>query len=252
MVVWFGFGHLGERGRIAACASNLKVLGTGIQCDVNDHDDGLPTAAIDLQNTKLSWDQSLFVCLKPGLARTTGAYEHRQLLMAVRSRFLCPSDPVTRSGFPRSYAMQGRDMTYGWPPTADDMTGVGLFWNSRTVQEILGAEVVPSAMNNPDSLPRLKQSILSDPANTMMLTELCDQNNTLEFVSSTRVFGVNQQQAAFKDDPSQFHFGKFNYLMADGHVELLTRLQTGGIGEAASIWTIKAELTNDQNPVRIR
>lgn len=237
---WFGFRHLGERGRIARCAANLETLGQAVQSYANDHKDGIPAAGIRLGDTTMSWDTDLFPYLRPDLAETaTGAYEKRELMLAVKKRFLCPSDPVPRGGFPRSYSMSSRSMK-GWPPTADDETGVGAWWDSRTVS-ILGADKAQAARENPKLLPELKQCVLSDPANTLWLTELVARGNVMANLSGARVGTVAEQQKVFKDDRSHFHFGKFNYLMADGHVELLTGLQTGGMGPGvAGIWTIKA------------
>src|ERR1700739_3568896 len=65
---WFAFNHLGERGRIHRCAGNLEELGAAMKSFANDHDDSLPAAGIELENTKLSWDMDLFPYLKHGLA----------------------------------------------------------------------------------------------------------------------------------------------------------------------------------------
>src|ERR1035437_10121233 len=94
--LWFGFGPFGERGRIARCAGNLKVLGETMQSYANDHDDGLPAAAISLESTRIGWYADLFPYLKPGLAQAKSAYDKKQLLSAVQPCFLCPSDPGQR------------------------------------------------------------------------------------------------------------------------------------------------------------
>ncbi len=241
LAVWFSFNHLGERGRIAGCARNLGVLGQAIHSYANDHQDGIPAAAINLESVKTSWDAELFPYLKPRLAGSGGEYQKRQILLAAQPFFLCPSDPVLRGGHPRSYAMAARDMRCGWPPSADDKTGVGLFWAKSSIP-LLGKEAVESSLKDAESLPKLKRSVLPAPASTLLLTELMGRKNTMASTLSVLLWGVNEQEAVFKQAP-RLHSGRFNYLMADGHVEWLTKLQTGGgggIDSPSGIWTIKA------------
>jgi prepilin-type processing-associated H-X9-DG protein len=236
---WFAFQHTGERGRIAQCTSNLKTLGEAIQSFANEHQNELPAANINMGELN-SWDMMLTPYLNPKLATAKSVYEKNQLLPPAQIYFFCPSDPVKRTN-PRSYAMGGRDMHYGWPPTSDDRTGVGLFWDAGTVSILHDNELAESATKNPDLLPRMKQSLLQDPANTLLLTELIGEDNSLRRGALTRVFEVNDQRKSFNGDVSHFHHGKFNYLMNDGHVELLTGQQTlGGDGQSGNIWTINA------------
>ncbi len=240
LAAWFGFSHSGERGRTARCARNLAMLGQAIESYASDHTDGLPAGAINLEKAKTSWDMDLLAYLRPDLARSSGAYEKRQLLLAAQPFFFCPSDPVPRGGHPRSYAMAARDMAYGWPPGPDDKTGVGLLWDGSTLS-VLGEDLAQKAIKDAELLPRLQQSVLPDPAGTLLLTELMVPNNTMAGLVSARVFSVSEQEAVFKQAPG-LHWGRFNYLMADGHVAWLTRLQTGGEGgrgSPAGIWTIK-------------
>jgi prepilin-type processing-associated H-X9-DG protein len=50
---------------------------------------------------------------------------------------------------------------------------------------------------------------------------------------------VSQQQGFFQDNSTKFHGGRFNYLMIDGHVELLSPLQTGSFDGTSGIWSLK-------------
>ena len=228
LAAWFGFSHSGERGRIARCARNLGVLGEAIDSYANDHNDGIPAGAINLGGAKTTWDVELFRYLEARLAKASGAYEKRQLLLAAQPFFFCPSDPVQRGGHPRSYAMAARDMAYGWPPGPDDKTGVGLFWASSTLS-VLDEGLAQRSVKDPELLPRLQRSVLPEPAGTLLLTELMAPDNLMAEGPRARVFGVGEQEAVFKQAPG-LHRGRFNYLMADGHVAWLTRLQTGGQG----------------------
>jgi prepilin-type processing-associated H-X9-DG protein len=239
--LWFGFNHLGERGRTARCARNLGALGQAIGGYASDHNDGIPAAAIDLESAKRTWDMELLPYLKPSLARSQGAYEQRQRLLAAQPCFFCPSDPVQRGGHPRSYSMSARDMASGWPPEAGDKTGVGVLWSKDTVG-LLGDAAAPNGKKDPESLPKLKRYVMPNPAGTLLLTELMTPGNTMGSVLGARIFGVNEQEGVFKQAP-RLHSGRFNYLMADGQVAWLTGLQTGGLGgkdSPAGIWTVKA------------
>jgi len=238
---WIAHAHTGERGRIARCAGNLEALGRAMQSFDNEHNDGLPPAAIDLEKTRIGWYADLFPYLDPKWAQAVSEYDKQQHWWVLQPWFLCPSDPGKRGGHPCSYAMPAHAMTSeNWPPSSANATGIGLWWDETTVSALLGSDMVTKAEQDPEVLPRLKLSVLPDPANTSLLTELIARDNTLNNITNTRVEGVEEQQALYKGNLKRFHFGRFNYLMADGHVELLTGLQTGGGGDApAGIWTIK-------------
>lgn len=266
LAAWLIFLHVGERGRIAACAGNLRVLGHAIHSDAQDHSQELVPAGIEVGETKVSGDTELYPSLNPKLARATGPGAWGNLLLASAPRFHCPSDKLNRGANPRSYAMAARDMTLcGWPPSTEDKTGVGVWWLQRTIRGLLGDDAWERAEVDLETLPRLKLSVVLAPAQTLLLTELLSPNNTLGQVSdSMRVFCPNEQkmlpfvtntnnhsvqyrslgvdpQRVFGEDAGQFHFAKFNYLMTDGHVELLTASQTGGEDfPPGGIWTIKA------------
>lgn len=238
---WFAFTHMGERGRVIRCTGNLRMLGQSMQSYAKDQDDSIPAATINLEkNHVFTWDMGLFPYLVPSLANTKSGYDKKELMQAAQPHFVCPSDPIQRKS-PRSYAMSGFYMVpKNWPPSSNDHTGLGLVWDSNTVPQLLGSNAVQSAKENPDLLPRLKLSILPDPANTLLLTELITGNNVMGNPMTTRVFYTRQQIHAFNDDSSKFHSGKFNYLMADGHVALMSPSETGDKGDKqqAGIWAI--------------
>ena len=106
----------------------------------------------------------------------------------------------------------------------------------------LADDLPDNALQKPELLPALKRTILPAPAETLLLTEFMTAGNTMGNVFCTRLWGVNEQEPVFKQAP-RLHYGRFNYLLADGHVDLLTKLQTGGGGgneSPSGIWTIKA------------
>lgn len=225
---WLVFTHTGERGRIAACAHNLRNLSQAMHSDAHDHHNELVPAEIDVGAVKASWDGEIMPYLKPPSP----------------SRFHCPSDTFERGPNPRTYALAARDMTMGWPPTKDDRTGIGLLWNHRTIVTALGEDAWEPAQAHPETLPRLNLSVVSAPARTLLLSELLMPDNVLGHAGSTRIFNarqqiyINKQVAKYGGGPAQFHNGKFNYLMADGHVECLTGLEGGVTEKPDGIWTI--------------
>ncbi|MGH7940111.1 MAG: DUF1559 domain-containing protein, partial [Limisphaerales bacterium] len=217
---WFVFAHSGERGRILQCASNLKALGGAVQSYAKDHNDGLPVAAIIVGPNLVTWDMDLYPYLAPSLANAKSVYDKKQLLAACQKDFACPSDPIERPT-PRSYAMAGRNMHFGWPPGPDDNTGVGIIWSKGSVSLLNDDDLVKSAVKNPDLFPRTSQSLLLDPAHTLLLTDYIEPDNIMGRASSAVVFSPVEQQRSLIGYYTNFHLNKFNYLMSDGHVELL-------------------------------
>ncbi len=226
LIGWFGLTHTGERARIAKCAQNLNVLGGLMQDYANDHGSSLPPASVE--RPLIAWDMQIAPYLRPSQVKT-----------GIDPFFLCPSDHLDRRR-PRSYAMSAHDMApANWPPGPDNETGVGLSWNNDNIKQLLGDKAVESvAKDNSDSLALVKLSWLPAPADTIVLTELIDPDNNLKGIGKTTVSSPEEQQATLRGDTSGFHNGKFNYLMADGHVELLSSLQTGSLDGNSGIWTI--------------
>lgn len=240
--LWFVFAHTGERGRIYTCTNNLRLLGQATLSFANDHDDGLPAATIDTRYMKggslINWDTQLGPYIEPRLAQAKSVYEKNLLWPVVQQRLLCPSDPFKRVN-PRSYAMSWRRWLYGWPPTPRDGAGVGVMWNQNTISKFLDPDLAQKAITNRDLLPLLKLSIVPDPAHTLLFSEFISPDNRLWSSTCGTINCVDAQKQAFNGNSSHFHFGKFNYLMADGHVELLSASQTDGSdGESRNIWNI--------------
>ena len=226
---WLVVGRMGEYGRTARCAANLAALGKAMQNYADENAESLPAAGIDLNKTQTCWDKKILPYLKAGKA---GATSERFFESAPRF-FVCPSDSAPHKQTPRSYAMNGNDMwPDDWPPGPDSATGVGLWWNQQTVSTLLPDQ----APQKPEALPTVKLSVIPDPANTLLLTELISSTNLLGSLGQATVFESTQELPASKDKGVPFHHGKFNYLMVDGHVESLTVLQTSGVG---GIWTLK-------------
>jgi prepilin-type processing-associated H-X9-DG protein len=233
LIGWLAFNHSGERGRIAHCDRNLQVLAGAMQSFANDHGSALPPAGIEAP--QITWDMQLAPYLKPGLAVSNSAAAWQSLLKAVGPRFFCPSDPVVRGDHPRSYAMSAHNMKpENWPPGPDDTTGLGLWWGETDAARILGHDT-----QNLDELALVKLAWLPDPADTLLLTEYPERENRMQSKYDIRLAGADQQANVFVNRANSMHFHRFNYLMADGHVELLSPLQTRALDGSAGIWTIK-------------
>ena len=246
LMVWFGFNHLGERGRIAQCTRNLQVLGQAMQSFANDHGSALPPAGVEQLAT--TWDMELLDYLQPDsvTAISPGAKKEAESSeQSVARRFLCPSDPIKRDR-PRSYAMSEYDMKNDtWPPGPDSTTGVGLPWNKDNLSRLLGNDVAQQIQGYKsheqavDALALVKLDWMPDAANTLLLTESLYPGNQLGNTYRATTWCVNEQLDGINDDVSHFHNGRFNYLMADDHVELLTPFQAGSWDGSMGIWTIK-------------
>jgi prepilin-type processing-associated H-X9-DG protein len=134
--------------------------------------------------------------------------------------------------------MAAHDMSPdNWPPGPDSRTGIGLWWDNRTVSLLLGAE----AMQKPELLAGVKLSVVPAPADTVVLTEFIDPNNNLGGIQQASVIGAASQLAFFKGTGAHFHRGRFNYLMVDGHVERWSPLQSGALNSSAGIWSLQKE-----------
>lgn len=227
---WLGLAYTGENGRIVRCAGNLFTLGQAMQTYADHNQGALPAAGIDWGKNQISWDMKLRPYLQTGKSDTEQAF-------ATRPRFFfCPSDDAQHTGTPRSYAMGANDMSPDhWPPGPDSATGVGLWWAGWTITPLLG-DVTEQKV---EQLPVVKLSDISHPANTVLLTEFIDPNHNLGSLRGASVSGPSQQRQFFKDGGVNFHHGRFNYLMVDGHVELLAPLQTGSLDGSSGIWTMK-------------
>ena len=233
----------GERGRIIQCTHNLKKLGQAMEEYAGNHGGGLPPASIE--QAQATWDTLITPYLRPDLVISNSAYAKRQLKAAVAPRFFCPSDSLVRP-HARTYAMSGHDMQpENWPPNPGNATGVGLVWDRWHMERLQAAGVWNPTQTNGNTSALVNLSWLPDPANTVLLTELVCSYNQIGNPRAATVTTTHQQLELFQGDPARFHHGRFNYLMADGHVELLSPFQTGNAGadnadQSASIWTIKA------------
>lgn len=241
-----GFQLTGERGRTAQCARNLAVLGEGMQGFAADHNGGLPPAAVAVGSLEVSWSFLIAPYVRPALAKVNSSIAKWEYEPGIADRLLCPSDRLLR-GFPRSYAMSAHDMNpenwplnpENWPLSGTENCGVGLVWDGNALKRLLKKEVPPGGTVTLAELPLIKLAQLPDPANTLLLTELVRAGNKLKSVDMAVVSEPGEQVEEVTKQGGNFHNGRFNYLMVDGHVEQLRPCLLETFSASVGIWSIK-------------
>jgi len=234
LLVWLAAIHVGERVRTLRCGHNLAVIGRAFHTFTHDHGSRLPPTAVIPLN--LTWDTALRPYLRPELVVSNSPYAQRQLQKAAAPRFHCPSDNLLRERS-RSYAMCRHDMRpENWPPGPDNSTGPGLWWGNAELTRVLESPSSGSPEQVAERLAMMKLEWLPVPADTLLVTEFVDNDNKLWNPTGAGLQGQDQQVRAFPGGLLGFHHGRFNYLLADGHVERLTPLNSAISG----IWTIRA------------
>lgn len=222
---WIGLANVGERGRIAKCAANLAVLGRATQSFADEHDDALPPAIIDTK--RIIWDSQIASYLPLNLVKG-----------GIDPVFKCPSDALPHART-RSYAMSGHNMlNENWPPGPDNATGVGLVWNQENIPRLLGEEAAKTAITNTDMLAMMKRAFIRSPSDTLVLSELINSGNNLKEGRWAVIDSPGQQLDQLLHDNTIIHHGRYNYLMLDGHLELMSPLQAGGAYGNMKMWWI--------------
>ena len=241
LVAWAAVWTGGEKRRIWVCAHHLKTLGQAFAEYAQDHNGALPLAAVDDGTNSTSWDKEIAVYLEPALARQNSTEKQKELEMKIAYLFKCPSDRVPRrGGGPRSYSMPMYDIArFGWPPEKNSSGGLGLHLDAKTLQA--AREATPS--ESPDYIPAIKISMAPAPADTALLVECINIQNALWTPKLACLASSKEQFSAKTFKAMDFHGGKMNYLMLDGHVELLSSqtpaLLPGRNADYPDIWTIK-------------
>ena len=183
----------------------------------------------------------------------------------------------------RSYAVPRHSMSnvfergasapfYGqviWPPSSDNACGVGIQWRidqARSPGATWNTADAWNSTRNPRWQTAVSESMVLETSSTIALAEIgrgersplpvtssgtssarrCQQGSLDNQVISTSanhlVAGINNRSYI---DPNAYHQGKFNYLMADGHVELLAPGATLGrtnttLARQTGMWTIRS------------
>ena len=232
----------GSAARVARCAGNLRALGLGMALYERDNNDRLPYAYVEYDKIHFQvWDASIF----PEIPRDARGMVQKHLL-------LCPSDnvPSSNGGVRRSYAMSAHSMnSSGWPLSPDNETGVGIWWDDSLANKPALTDYisVTRQQNGPANtpapavtIPAITLDLIQAPASTLLLTERVSRKNVAFGYKGAIIHGPDEHfDPDALNDPDEFQGGKINYLMVDGHVELLS--PDDSQGPPHNIWTIRPD-----------
>jgi len=226
-------GYLGHRSRVVACFENLRQLSVAMSLYEKSNGGRLPYAFIEYNSTKsVSWDRLIY---------SYGSSGSRQ------NHFLrCPSDTIpAKGGDPRrTYSMSQHNMNHlNWPPAPENATGVGLWWAPRGQDHARLA-----SLNLTNTLPSITTDMIAAPMETMLLTEQAQSYNVEFSYLGSAIDNPNLHLNTKIIKSSKYHGGKFNYLLADGHVAWLSPLESLGLNDPGfddpsvkyeNIWTLR-------------
>jgi prepilin-type processing-associated H-X9-DG protein len=240
--VWMGIIASGETRRTFICAHRMKALGHAFEEYTKDHSDSLPPAVVDDGTNSTSWDREIAPYLISKSSSTALQGKSRlteQEEASVATYFHCPSDKEPRGGAkPRSYSMPMYDLNkVDWPPDENCQGGLGLYLDAARLANLHKTQPNISV----GSVPQIKVPMVPAPADTALLVERISIQNALWGTKFACTVSSKEQFDAKTFEAKDFHGGRMNYLMLDGHVELLSRAQSGGFIGNGGIWTIWRE-----------
>jgi len=204
------FGRARENARRASCQSNLKQIGLGIIQYVQDYDEIMPGAAVEPPQSVTGYDSS----------NSYFAQHTWQVLILPYTKspdiYACPSntnnsntivtDPGTGTKIPFSYAVPFTSNT----SAGTDMGGLAIFQYIYTnTSGVVVGSVMPVAK-------------ITNPSATIAVTE-DSYNHGGQWYLNT---GCNDGAPLWGAIPVFGHFGKPNFLFADGHVKSVDLMAT--------------------------
>jgi len=245
-----------ESSRVASCSSNLKQIHTASLAYSGDNGDKIPYAMLRWRpGTAIGWDDLLYTYMGGEAARFENVVLSEPQLgqggpadnqSSGNKTLRCPSDKVRRDAryrqSIRSYVMPRHAMHtspawapntgssgFNWPPAADNSTGVGLnwdvsggattSWNPRDLTGV-GADI-------PGRQDGIHENLILKPEGTIMFTErvrreMLQGGFQYQYIQNANEHLISNRARDDYNNASAYHFGKFNFLMADGHVEQWT------------------------------
>jgi prepilin-type processing-associated H-X9-DG protein/prepilin-type N-terminal cleavage/methylation domain-containing protein len=238
------------KGSTAKCLSNLKQIGVATQIYLGDNNDRLMYAGIRYVggSAHWSWDDLLSTYLGTRIpdnimrGGTTTNFP-----MAILK---CPMDTVKLNIanyptlFRRSYSMPTFSMSAStWPPNSERQTGVGLVWNNDTGPTPYWNDVDTVNSGDPGAKNQesVKLAMILETANTIVMTERAHSNNMAGTIWEANIGNAAAHIGDGSISSNRYHGKKYNYLMADGHVENLRPDQTTtNLAQQRAKWTIRA------------
>lgn len=253
-----------ESSRVASCSSNLKQIHTASLAYSGDNSDKIPYAVLRWRaGTAITWDDLLFkylggdgsryenlVLSEPQIGQGGPASNQSDGNKTLR----CPTDKARRldARYPRSvrsYVMPRHSMHNlpvwaptpsgsgaPWPPAADSRTGVGLNWDvsggvtaSWNPRDLTGA-----GSQIPGRQFGIHENLILKPEDTIMFTErvrreMLQGSFQFQYIQNATEHLIGNTARDDYNNSTAFHFGAFNYLMADGHVEQWTPEESIGV-----------------------
>ena len=224
------------------CLANFKQVGLGALVYVGDFDDAIPPANIRM-STGENWSFDDLLHRYVGGSKDLAALTGNNMPTADSLKiFDCPSDKYIRVNTTlakRSYSMpRGSSMAAAnYPPHSGSTGGTGLFW-STTAPLAAGTAISP-----------VRMAIIIAPSGTLLSMErattgnfqggdnssVTDSPDQLLFLPGT----TNPNPGL---DPLAYHNAKWNWLLADGHAELLPLDKTTRPGQPLNVnsgmWSI--------------
>lgn len=214
-------GNAREQAKSVLCANNMRQICLGFVIYADENSQVLPYGGIQNDTVspsiELSWDDLISAHLNTNLTDTQkNEYRVQRPIKVLK----CPSDtiaPVSWAGSQaarRSYSMT-RVLDY-WLPTLD-FVGIGI----KGVAQAGGGY-------SPSYFRSIKMTEVPVPMGTFFLIEAPDSTNLV----GNSGYAVSEGPAA---TVTGYHQEKWNFAYGDGHVERLTRIQTGWLGYVPAI-----------------
>lgn len=259
------------------CLNNLKYLGTA--GTMYEYDNGAKMAYAGLRlrrGVEMSWDDLFDPYLGGTLTpseRWSAPYYGSKGMAYLR----CPSDhapaaaPSTSKASPwrRSYAMPRYlydPQASPWPPNIQSRAGVGMYWSfdddgtPDTQTKFTWNRIDKPGGDGSEAHPyprkqwAMRATVISQPAETIFLTERIHAGNLrgdagvayIDYPAQhceSGVLTLDDGRIHAYAPAGAHHNGLFNYLMVDGHVEMLdpqVTVRSGATLKAQSkMWTIR-------------
>jgi prepilin-type processing-associated H-X9-DG protein/prepilin-type N-terminal cleavage/methylation domain-containing protein len=209
-----------------ACASNLRQLGIALIGYANSHGGHLPTVAIREGSDEITWDDLLGGTRYDGRRLTESQMRARNAPHAGARIYQCPNDDFS-----------GRDF-YPTHPGRTYALNTGTMWRGSRTQPFPGQGSPPriwgvssghfedgTGVKDDSQLWSAKLTWLREPTATILLTE---PGRDWKDSALGKQAGGSVRGPAIQVGRPDLHQGRFNYLFADGHVEMLRPYQTVG------------------------